>query len=196
MSRCLVGFTTYTGTVTAASEWGGPAERKHLRRALPGSWEELLHEQGVPAFLLDDSRAHGRGQGSVEAAGCRRATTVTTSNMFTVTLKFPTRRVSSQSPTARTTRLSGARILSLYARDRSVVFRGSRRVVTDPKPASSSIRVRSWRVKKKLWWRGVSRCQRRPEMRARGAPASPVDSARTPPGRSTAKAFRTSAAGS
>jgi erythromycin esterase-like protein len=44
----LVGFTTYTGTVTAASDWGGAAERKHVRRALPGSWEELFHERGVP----------------------------------------------------------------------------------------------------------------------------------------------------
>jgi erythromycin esterase-like protein/predicted phosphoribosyltransferase len=56
----LVGFTTYTGTVTAASQWGGVAERKNVRRALPGSWEELLHEQGVPAFLLDVGRVHGR----------------------------------------------------------------------------------------------------------------------------------------
>ena len=29
-----VGFTTYTGSVTAASEWGGPAERKRVRPAL------------------------------------------------------------------------------------------------------------------------------------------------------------------
>ena len=33
----LVGFTTYTGTVTAASNWGGPAERKTVRPAMPGS---------------------------------------------------------------------------------------------------------------------------------------------------------------
>lgn len=26
----LVGFTTYTGTVTAASDWGGEAERRHV----------------------------------------------------------------------------------------------------------------------------------------------------------------------
>ena len=31
----LVGFTTDHGTVTAASEWGGPAERKRVRPALP-----------------------------------------------------------------------------------------------------------------------------------------------------------------
>jgi erythromycin esterase-like protein len=48
----LLGFTTYAGTVTAASSWGGPAERKRVRRALPGSWEELLHRTEVPRFLL------------------------------------------------------------------------------------------------------------------------------------------------
>jgi erythromycin esterase-like protein/predicted phosphoribosyltransferase len=55
----IVGFSTYTGTVTAASDWGGPAERKNVRRALPGSWAELFHEQGTPAFLLDPSDLHG-----------------------------------------------------------------------------------------------------------------------------------------
>jgi erythromycin esterase-like protein len=47
-----VGFTTYAGTVTAASDWGAPAERKRVRRALPGSWEELFHARGLPRFLL------------------------------------------------------------------------------------------------------------------------------------------------
>jgi erythromycin esterase-like protein/predicted phosphoribosyltransferase len=48
----LVGFSTYTGTVTAASEWGGVAERKLVRPALPGSVEELFHETGKPAFAV------------------------------------------------------------------------------------------------------------------------------------------------
>src|SRR2546425_2504321 len=47
----LVGFTTYTGTVTAASNWGGPAERKRVRPALPGSYEALFHEVGTRDFL-------------------------------------------------------------------------------------------------------------------------------------------------
>jgi erythromycin esterase-like protein/predicted phosphoribosyltransferase len=55
-----VGFTTYTGTVTAASDWGGPAERRHVRRALPGSWEEFFHDQGVPAFVIDTGEVNGR----------------------------------------------------------------------------------------------------------------------------------------
>jgi erythromycin esterase-like protein len=49
----LVGFSTYDGRVTAASDWGGPAERKHVRPALAGSYESLLHEVAVPRFWLD-----------------------------------------------------------------------------------------------------------------------------------------------
>jgi erythromycin esterase-like protein len=48
----LVGFTTYTGTVTAASDWDAPAERKRVRDALPGSYEALCHEAGPAAFVL------------------------------------------------------------------------------------------------------------------------------------------------
>jgi erythromycin esterase-like protein/predicted phosphoribosyltransferase len=47
----LIGFTTYSGAVTAAGEWGGIAERKTVRRALNGSAEELFHETGLPSFL-------------------------------------------------------------------------------------------------------------------------------------------------
>ena len=42
----LVGFTTYDGTVTAASDWDDPAELKRVRRGLAESWEGLLHEVG------------------------------------------------------------------------------------------------------------------------------------------------------
>jgi erythromycin esterase-like protein/predicted phosphoribosyltransferase len=48
----LVGFTTYRGTVTAASDWGAPAERKQVRPALPGSYEALFHSVQRPRFLL------------------------------------------------------------------------------------------------------------------------------------------------
>jgi erythromycin esterase-like protein/predicted phosphoribosyltransferase len=48
----LVGFTTYGGTVTAASEWDGPAHRKHVRPALAGSYERLFHDVQIPRFLL------------------------------------------------------------------------------------------------------------------------------------------------
>jgi erythromycin esterase-like protein len=49
----LVGFTTYTGTVTAASNWDAPAERKRVRPALAGSYEDLFHTTGIPSFLLN-----------------------------------------------------------------------------------------------------------------------------------------------
>lgn len=42
----LIGFTTYDGTVTAASDWDGPAERKQVRPGMPGSYEELFHGFG------------------------------------------------------------------------------------------------------------------------------------------------------
>ncbi len=48
----LIGFTTYSGTVTAASEWGGRAERKRVRPALPESYEAMFHAVGAPRFLL------------------------------------------------------------------------------------------------------------------------------------------------
>jgi erythromycin esterase-like protein len=54
----LIGFSTYSGTVTAASDWGGDAECKAVRPALPGSIEELLHEAGgvspaLGAFMVE-----------------------------------------------------------------------------------------------------------------------------------------------
>ncbi|MGV1037008.1 MAG: erythromycin esterase family protein [Candidatus Nanopelagicales bacterium] len=43
--QCVnVGFTTHDGSVTAASEWGGQAERKRVLPSLPDSYERLFHE--------------------------------------------------------------------------------------------------------------------------------------------------------
>jgi erythromycin esterase-like protein len=47
----LVGLTTHTGTVTAASNWDDPAERKDVRPSLAGSCEREFHETGIPRFL-------------------------------------------------------------------------------------------------------------------------------------------------
>jgi erythromycin esterase-like protein len=58
----LIGFSTYTGTVTAASDWDAPAQRKQVRPGMPGSWEALFHDVGLPDFLL-----LLRGQESMEA---------------------------------------------------------------------------------------------------------------------------------
>lgn len=48
----LLGFTTYTGEVTAASNWDEPAQRKIVRRALANSIESLFHETRLGDFLL------------------------------------------------------------------------------------------------------------------------------------------------
>jgi erythromycin esterase-like protein len=47
-----VGFSTHTGTVTAASDWDEPAERKRVWPGLAGSFEALFHSLGVPDLLL------------------------------------------------------------------------------------------------------------------------------------------------
>jgi erythromycin esterase-like protein len=52
-----VGFTTYTGTVTAADDWGKLAQRKWVRPALPDSIEKLGHEVGEKEFFLSFSTA-------------------------------------------------------------------------------------------------------------------------------------------
>lgn len=56
----LVGFSTSQGTVTAASGWGGEAERKTLQPPQPGSWEELFSSTGVAKFSLDLPAARAR----------------------------------------------------------------------------------------------------------------------------------------
>jgi erythromycin esterase-like protein/predicted phosphoribosyltransferase len=48
----LVGFTTSTGTVTAASEWDAPPDRKRLRPPIAGSYERMFHQTRIPKFLL------------------------------------------------------------------------------------------------------------------------------------------------
>ncbi len=52
----LIGFSTYQGTVTAASDWDMPVERKTVLPALPQSVEYLFHQtfhqRGVKNFIL------------------------------------------------------------------------------------------------------------------------------------------------
>jgi erythromycin esterase-like protein/predicted phosphoribosyltransferase len=49
----LVGFSTYEGTVTAATNWDEPAQRRRVRRGLSGSYEALFHETGLSRLQLD-----------------------------------------------------------------------------------------------------------------------------------------------
>jgi protein-L-isoaspartate(D-aspartate) O-methyltransferase len=49
----LIGFGTHTGTVAAASEWGGDMEIKRVRPSHRDSYEHLCHDSQVGRFLLD-----------------------------------------------------------------------------------------------------------------------------------------------
>jgi erythromycin esterase-like protein len=48
----LIGFTTHTGSVTAARNWDEPAERRRVTPSMVGSYERLFHEAGLSRFLL------------------------------------------------------------------------------------------------------------------------------------------------
>jgi erythromycin esterase-like protein len=58
----LVGFTTHHGTVTAAPDWGGRAERKRVRPALAGSYEAMFHASQAARFLLIWSETEATAQ--------------------------------------------------------------------------------------------------------------------------------------
>ena len=49
----LIGFGTHTGTVAAATDWGGEMEVKRVRPSHRDSYERLCHDSGVSRFLLD-----------------------------------------------------------------------------------------------------------------------------------------------
>jgi erythromycin esterase-like protein len=49
----LIGFTTYTGTVTASSNWDEPAQLKKVRPGMENSFERLFHATGLPRFFLE-----------------------------------------------------------------------------------------------------------------------------------------------
>jgi erythromycin esterase-like protein len=48
----LVGFGSYQGTVMAGRRWGAPMEIMDLPAGRKGSWENLLHQAGIPDKLL------------------------------------------------------------------------------------------------------------------------------------------------
>ena len=54
----LIGFSTFTGSVTAASDWDAPAERKRVRPAIQGSYERLFHELGGGNLMLLSDHGH------------------------------------------------------------------------------------------------------------------------------------------
>jgi erythromycin esterase-like protein len=68
----LVGFTTHAGTVTAASDWDGPAERKIVRPAARGSYEAAFHATGIGNFAID-LRQHGHAASVLATPRLERA---------------------------------------------------------------------------------------------------------------------------
>lgn len=68
----LLGFTTHSGAVTAASDWDGSPESKRVRAALDESYEHLFHRLGQSSFLLpirgNDAVAAQLSEGRLERA--------------------------------------------------------------------------------------------------------------------------------
>lgn len=48
-----IGFTTFTGTVTATDNWDEPAQLKRVREGLNNSYERLFHQVGIENFFLN-----------------------------------------------------------------------------------------------------------------------------------------------
>ena len=71
---CAIGMTTHDGDVTAAHDWDEPAALRRVRPSLPGSYERLFHDTGVPAFVLQlcDERARAGADRSPARASDRR----------------------------------------------------------------------------------------------------------------------------
>ena len=67
-----IGFTTHASTVTAASNWDAPAERKKVRPSLPGSYERLFHEAEIPRFWLEFEK-HPRVAEGLRTSALERA---------------------------------------------------------------------------------------------------------------------------
>lgn len=56
----LLGFTTHTGVVCAASDWDGPVERKRVLPSRPDSIERILHSCNLGDFFLPVRELRGR----------------------------------------------------------------------------------------------------------------------------------------
>ncbi|WP_133130732.1 erythromycin esterase family protein [Legionella yabuuchiae] len=51
-SAYIIGFSTYEGTVAAASSWDAPVERKKIVPGMEGSYEALFHDLKYDQFFL------------------------------------------------------------------------------------------------------------------------------------------------
>lgn len=52
----LIGFTTHTGSVVAATDWGEPGRIRRVRPSMEGSFERLFHDTGIARFFLSIER--------------------------------------------------------------------------------------------------------------------------------------------
>ncbi|MGH2615982.1 MAG: erythromycin esterase family protein, partial [Thermomicrobiales bacterium] len=70
-----VGFSTYDGTVTAASDWDGPARRRRVTPGLPGSYEDLFHQASgiAESDLMLDLSTEGALTGTLSEPRLQRA---------------------------------------------------------------------------------------------------------------------------
>jgi erythromycin esterase-like protein len=72
----LIGFSTHTGTVTAAHDWDEPGMRRRVRPSLSDSYERVLHEaselRSAPRFLLT-LRDQSEATGALSASRLQRA---------------------------------------------------------------------------------------------------------------------------
>jgi len=62
-----IGFSTYTGTVTAAHEWDDPAATMRVRPSDAGTYEYFWHTAGAGADLAVRFRANAGGRGLAHA---------------------------------------------------------------------------------------------------------------------------------
>jgi erythromycin esterase-like protein/predicted phosphoribosyltransferase len=71
----LIGFSTYSGTVTAATNWDDPALQRRVRPGLPGSYEALFHDvrEGGSANFLLRLRDGGEAANRLRQARLQRA---------------------------------------------------------------------------------------------------------------------------
>ncbi|HEX6507769.1 MAG TPA: erythromycin esterase family protein [Chloroflexota bacterium] len=56
-----MGFGTYEGSVTAATEWGQPPQRMQVPRARPGSYDNDFHQTELLRFLIALKRVREEG---------------------------------------------------------------------------------------------------------------------------------------
>lgn len=56
----IIGYTTFTGTVAAATNWDEPPQVKRVREGLNNSYERLFHLVGKPNFFLNLREAETR----------------------------------------------------------------------------------------------------------------------------------------